>query len=454
MDFVQHVGKDQRTRAQIKAGVKKQAGFGAEWIGILFRRTYPELADVIRKSKKLFSKLYGSAAKYHEGEHRWTFPTGETLHFKFISRPEEYDKYHGHEYPWMAFEELTTWPDDKCYVVMISLNRSTCPGIPLKIRSTTNPYGIGHGWVKKRFKLPNNTGKVINVIIKGNVLTDGSKMPDRVSIRGHVMENRVLLHAQPNYLGNIAAAARNPSEKEAWLNGSWDIISGGMFNDVWDARFHIIPNIPFSEIPLQWRIDRAYDHGQSSPFSVGWWAESNGEPITLNGREYGHIKGDLFRIAEWYGCRDDEQNVGLYMMVADIAAGIKSREEKWGIRGRVRIGPADASIFSNNDEPTETIAGKFAIAGIVWTESAKDRGSRKQGWQMIRERLEAAKASFREKPGIFVCQRCEHSQRIIPSLPRDHEDLDDVNTKSEDHIGDEWRYRVRLKKLQAGRRSF
>ena len=34
MDFAQHVGK----------------GYGAEWRGILFRRTFPELSDVIQKS--------------------------------------------------------------------------------------------------------------------------------------------------------------------------------------------------------------------------------------------------------------------------------------------------------------------------------------------------------------------------------------------------------------------
>ena len=166
VDFLQHCGPDKRTKKQRSDGIPQRAGFGVAWNGILFRRTYPELADVIKKSKRL-CKLFFPRARYNESSHTWTFPEGESLTFKFIERPEDYDKYHGHEYPWMAFEELTTWPNDQCYKVMISLNRSPIPGIPLKIRATTNPYGVGHGWVKLRFKLPNNSGRVINKIIRG-----------------------------------------------------------------------------------------------------------------------------------------------------------------------------------------------------------------------------------------------------------------------------------------------
>ena len=193
---------------------------------------------------------------------------------------------------------------------------------------------------------------------------------------------------------------------------------------------------------------------------LGGGHQSNGEPIILEvGKkiyQIGHIKGDLIRIGEWYGW-NGEPNKGVYMLATDIAEGIRMRQRKWNIDERVRAGPADTQIFSNNDEPTETVAGKMSSRGVKWTHADKGKGSRNQGWQMIRERLMASKPDpdgTRSKPGIFVCERCEQSQRIIPELPRDNKDLDDVDTACEDHIGDEWRYRVRRKKLEASRRSF
>ncbi len=46
-------------------------------------------------------------------------PTGETLYFRHAAKERDYANYHGHEYPWVAFEELTNWPNDKLYVDMI-----------------------------------------------------------------------------------------------------------------------------------------------------------------------------------------------------------------------------------------------------------------------------------------------------------------------------------------------
>ena len=33
--------------------------------------------------------------------------------------------------------------------------RSTMPGMPRKVRATTNPYGVGHNWIQLRFNLFN-----------------------------------------------------------------------------------------------------------------------------------------------------------------------------------------------------------------------------------------------------------------------------------------------------------
>lgn len=424
MDFLQHVGR----------------GFGAEWRGILFRQTYPQLSDVINKTQKWFPLIF-PGAKYNQTTHTWTFPTGEQLLLRHMKSPQDYWNYHGHAYPWIAWEELCNWPDDKCYTVMMSCCRSTKPGMPRAYRATTNPYGPGHNWVKSRFRLPHMRGRVIR-----DSMRDGEPEPPRVAVHGSIYENKILLHADPDYIQKIRAAARNPSELAAWLHGSWDILAGGMFDDLWRGDAHVVPSVPAYAIPRRWRIDRSFDWGSSKPFSVGWWAESNGEPFEYNGIVYGRQRGDLYRIAEWYGW-NGTRNEGVRMLASEIAQGIIDREEDMGLSGRVKPGPADSSIFDT--ENGNNVAKDMEAKGVRWQAADKGPGSRKQGWEQIRKMLKGAlpppQGGPREVPGLFVFDRCDQFLETVPTLPRSDKDLDDVDTDAEDHIGDEVRYRVRRK---------
>jgi len=437
MDFAQHVGQ----------------GFKAEWRGVLFRRTYPELQDVIDKSLKWFPLIWPRAT-YNRAEHYWTWPTGERLFFRHFMREGDYWDYHGHAYPWQGWEELTTWPDAAGYKRMFACARSTSKGIPIKVRSTTNPYGVGHNWVKDRFKLPIPPGRMSGAIIHMRD-RDGHAEPPRVAVHGHLWENKVLLHADPGYVDRLRGAARNPQEAKAWLLGDWDIVAGGMLDDLWRAEVHVVPNVPLHEIPAGWRLNRSYDHGQAKPFSVGWWAQSPGEPFQWEGRLYGAVRGDLYRIAEWYGW-NGKTNEGCRLLSEDIAQGILDREDDWGIKGRVKPGPADSSIFDHY-EPNKSVAGDMGRRGVRWEAADKGPGSRKQGWEQIRRYLKGALPAargVREAPGLFVFERCDHFRRTVPVLPRSEKDPDDVDTDAEDHVGDEVRYRVRAKIRQPERRQW
>lgn len=296
----------------------------------------------------------------------------------------------------------------------------------------------GHSWVKDRYHLPVESGKIIGEIIK-----DGSH--PRVAIHGHLEENKVLLHSTPNYVETLRESATSEYQLQAWLEGDWNIVAGGMFDDVWSPEHQVIEGFNVKQaIYNGWKIDRSYDHGQSKPFSVGWWAESNGIPVYLpNGTSVGHVKGDLVRFAEWYGC-GKKSNEGLRMLTSDIAKGIRKREMDWGIRKHIERGPADASIF-DPIEPNKSIAGEFYKEGVLWLPADKGKGSREHGWTLIRERLAAAKAVVKENPALYISNNCKSFIRVIPTLPRDENNIDDVDTNSEDHIADEVRYRVRAK---------
>ncbi len=432
-DFAQHVGQ----------------GFGPAWRGVLFRREYKQLDDVIAKSKKLFTPVFpGARFLSSKDTYKWVFPAGEELLLRTFNRIDDYEKYHGHELPWIGWEELTLWPSLEGYKRMMTCSRSSHPGvpradgtllpIPRKFRATTNPYGPGHNAVKERFRLPQMRGRVIRNSIDP---VTGKPELERVAIFSPLEENRVLLATEPDYTSKVSAGARNSSEREAWINGLWDITAGGMLDDLWKSAQHIVPTFA---IPAQWRIDRSFDWGSSKPFSVIWWAESDGQLITLDtGRTLPTVRGDLFAVAEWYGCLTNSPNTGLRLTAQEIAAGIKDCEGKLFPQRAVMAGPADAAIFDT--ENGISISEDMRRQGVRWIKSFKGPGSRKNGWQKLRSLLQGAMSesgAIRESPGLFVCDNCPHWIRTVPTLPRDDRDLDDVDTESEDHCGDATRYRI------------
>ena len=437
MSFAQHIGK-----------------WGKDWRGIIFRRTYPELEDIIGKADKWFTEIFPEAT-YNKGKHFWEWPTGERLYFGHIRVPADYTKYHGHNYPFLGFEEITTWPSKDCFVTMLSTNRTTNPNVPKMVRATTNPSGVGHNWVKARYKLPVKAGGFFGELCGGDTMLDekgqpildnqGKPMtqPQRIAIHGDINENFLLLDADPGYKATIAASASSPSQLKAWLHGSWDVVAGGMFDDIWDSTVHIVE--PF-RIPKSWRIDRSFDWGSSKPASVGWWAESDGSDyIDAAGFRKTTVRGDIFRIHEWYMCKRGEENKGLMLTDREIATGIKDRQMQQPVLMNRTIypGPADTSIFDTTNG--QSIAKAMSDMGVRWNRADKSAGSRILGWQRIRNRLQASIKKDglpRENPGLYVFNTCDAFIRTVPVIPRDDRNPEDVDTFSEDHCADEVRYRL------------
>lgn len=420
MDFAQHCG----------------VGFGAAWRGVLFRRTYKQLDDVVAKTKRLFYQIFPGIKLT---DYVWKWPTGEELLLRHFDHPDDYWNYHGHEYPWIGWEELTNWPSMDCYESMLSCNRSSRKGIPLKVRSTTNPFGVGHNAVKRYF---------IDPMPRGHVYSEARDIPQfengeivrrrvlmkRVAIHSSYLENPKLLVADPLYLANLEKIT-DPNKRKAWLFGDWDITSGGMFDDIWTAGCHVLK--PF-DIPADWRINRSLDWGTAHPFSIGFWAESDGTPALVAGKQRTFPRGTLFRMGEWYGCTG-KPNEGIRMTSTKVAQGVIEREKTLLIHGRCKPGPADSQIFDTGDETS--VAINFASEGVRWLEADKRKGSRKNGVELFRSRLESS-LNGEGKPGIYVFDRCRDFIRTVPGLPRSDKDPDDVDTDAEDHAWDETRYRI------------
>lgn len=403
MDFAKDVGQ----------------GYGAAWRGILFRETYKQLDDIVARTRRWFPQIFPKA-RFNESSMTWRFADGEELLLRYMERPADYWNYHGHEYPWIGWEELTNWPDLECYESMKACSRSSVTGVPRRIRATANPFGVGHHAVKAYFVDPAPAGKIIH----------GETGMLRVRVHAHWSENVALLKADPEYPMRLASDT-NASRRKAWLHGDWDIVAGGFFDDLWNRDVHVVK--PFM-VPTSWYLDRSYDHGSSRPFSVGWWAESDGTTAP-NGTTY--PRGTLFRVNEWYGSTG-KPNEGLRMRAADIAKGVLMRQQEMQLQ--FNAGPADTQIF--NIENGMSIGADMLGAGVHWLPADKSPGSRKTRWEKLRARLHAATAETKEDPALYVFDFCKDFIRTVPVLPRHPRKIDDIDDRAEDHVADETGYRL------------
>lgn len=300
-----------------------------------------------------------------------------------------------------------------------------------------NPGGVGHNWVKASF-VDNCEPMEIRQMGKDE---GGLK---RQYIPAKLTDNPTLMENDPDYADRLSGLGA-PELVKAMLEGDWDIIAGGMFDDVWKRAVHVIE--PF-KIPETWKVDRSFDWGSSKPFSVCWWAESDGTEATLkDGSTRSFAPGTVFLVFEWYGWDGKTPDKGLKLTAGEIAKGIKERESKMAFQ--VFPGPADSSIF--DEENDNCIADDMEERGVIWQKANKKPGSRVNGWERMREMFKASFKRPMESAGLFVFSNCHQFIRTIPTLPRDENNPDDVDTRTEDHIGDATRYRVLRQSVASGR---
>ena len=114
---------------------------------IIFRRTFPDLErSIIRTSLDLYPR---EIASYNNSKHIWTFKNGSLIDFGYIDNEKDVYQYQSAEYDVIRFDELTHFTEFM-YVYMISRCRGA-NDFPKGMKSSTNPGGVGHQWVKERF---------------------------------------------------------------------------------------------------------------------------------------------------------------------------------------------------------------------------------------------------------------------------------------------------------------
>lgn len=419
----------------------------------LFRRTHPDLFKNHMEGPSGFPSLLAEWVDKGFANINYSknyIDIGKSrIHLCHCQHEKNVFNYQGAEIHVLMVDELTHFPQSM-YTYLRSRVRMAGLEVPEEYRGrfprvvcASNPGGIGHTWVKQTF-----VDFAEPYEIKQAPKDDGGMM--RQFIPALLDDNPSLAEDDPDYAQRLQGLG-NPELVRAMLSGDWDIVAGGMFDDIWsqgklpDGRHKLVLE-PFP-IPGTWRIDRSFDWGDTKPFSVGWWAESDGSTAKMvDGTERTFPPGTLFRIAEYYGW-NGKPNEGTRKTVTEIAKEIlriEADELPWG--KRVKPGPADSSIF--DVESGRCLADDMARVGVRWERADKSPGSRKTGAQELRKRLLAGLRHPMEEPGLFCFSTCRQFVRTVPTLPRKERDPDDVDSDAEDHVYDEVRYRCRAVKRE------
>lgn len=384
--------------------------YGEAWRGVLFRRTYPELQEIIVRARAIYG---GTGATWRESDKEWHWPNGAFLRLRYLEREADASRYQGHQYTWIGWDELPQWASDGAYRMLFACLRSAADVPTKRVRGAGNPGGPGHQWVKARFIDPAPAGYA--------PIQDGASPWERMFVPSRVQDNMVLLRADPEYVARLRGSG-SPELVRAWLEGDWSVVAGAFFPEFSMARHVIEP----CAIPEHWHRYRAMDWGSARPFSVGWYAVSDGSL-----RQF--PRGALIRYREWYGSTG-EPNVGLRMTVEEVADGIRAREA--GDPGNM-MGVADPAIFTSDGGPS--MAERMSARGVHFTRADNKRvprGGAMGGWDQLRARLKGDG----DVPGIFFFSTCAHLIRTLPALQHDQDRPEDVDTEGEDHAPDECRY--------------
>lgn len=342
---------------------------------LILRRTYPDLE---RSLVLVHLSFYPrSLYSYNSSTHRGRFVNGSTLEFGYCDNEKDVYRYQGAEYDTIRFDELTHFTESQ-YLYLLSRLRGA-NAYPKQIKSSTNPGGVGHQWVKARF---------IDPAPAGTPFQAGRRT--RIFLPSFVQDNKFLMESDPEYLERLKELPED--KRRALLYGEWDLYEGQFFPE-FRRETHVIKPI---ELPKHWRRYFTMDYGLDM-FAA----------FLIAVDETGHA----YVYRECY-------HSGLI-----ISAAIeKAQEMTKGENVYAFLAPPD--LWNRRQETGKSVADYWQAAGFPLTKTSNDRES---GWLAVKEWLALRQNEFGErKPNLLVFEGCVNLIRTLPALQHDERRVNDV----------------------------
>lgn len=369
----------------------------------MFRRTYPQLEkSLILLSRAIFTSTMG---RYLEKTRTWRLYTSGApsfIHFAHCKHESDVYDYHSAQFDALYVDELTHFTEFQ-YTYLLTRVRPNVPGVKTFVKCSANPGGIGHGWVRRRWRLWDLAihYRVYRPDREGDELVAPAS---RCFVPAKVTDNKFILDNDPDYIERLKAS---PFRRQL-LDGDWSIFSGQAFPEFLLAA-HTMHSFP---IPPSWERWISIDYGYTRPFSAHWHARD-----PRNGR--------IYTYRELYGAGIKE---------VDQARRVIGMSVYDGQPEKIQSTIADPSVFAKR-------GGNSSIAE-VWQSNGMycERGNNERKAGKARVHSYLSKAPDGKPWWIIFNDRCPNLCRTLPELVLDEHDTEDVDTSQEDHAYDDCRY--------------
>lgn len=382
---------------------------------LIIRRNADDLRDWSDRANQIYF-TQGAVKAGNPPEFR--FPSGAIFRTGHLKDDQAYTKYQGHEYHRMLIEELTQIPTLEMYLRLLASCRSTVKELPPQVFATTNPGGIGHGWVKSRFIDPSPPGIPF---------VDKTSGRSRIFIKATIDDNPILKDTDPDYVKSLDALKDTNEELyRAWRFGDWDIFSGQIFAE-FRRDVHVIkrmtPKKSFTH--LMWM-----DWGYSAPHAV---YASVLVPMKTEG---GEVFNRVITYKEWY-----DTNVN----PADLAERIyKQAPVKFD---KATVDPAMLNTQTDGSRAIGDIMmdkWKDLNHGNHWVQMERGNNKRISQVPTIKNWLSMAPDGV---PYWLITDNCTDLIRTLPLLVYDEHKVEEIETTQEDHAADSVSYGLKAIKF-------
>ena len=391
---------------------KHAEDFGYHANGIIFRRTLNEFSDLKLKA----NSMYRGVASWSEKNSTWTWPSGAWLRMRYLDADRDVGRYQGHAYSWVAFDELTEWPNPEPYLFMFTCMRSAA-GVPCYMRATGNPGRPGQGWVRARFIEPS---------APMTVFRDPKTNLTRVFIPAKLTDNPHLANNDPTYVNRLQAL-NDPNLVKALLHGEWDVFVGQAFSE-WNRDVHVVS--PFSLNP-SWPKWCSMDWGYDKPFAILYFAAAPNGHVYMYRESYGTPHYDTEE-ALLVGEYTDEYNKGARAAASEVA------RREWNYNSPMGVSTMVVDTQINQEAGHgKTIGKMFQEAGWHLVDANKKRIP---GKNAVHRWLQNNVATG--YPILRIFSTCANTVRTLPALVYNTRkgDPEDVDDSGEDHCYDALRY--------------
>jgi hypothetical protein len=385
---------------------------------LVLRRTLGELeGSIILKMLEWYPR---EICKYNSSKHVWEIKIPgravSRIWCGYCEQENDVYRYQGKEFEIIYMDEATHFTYTQ-FKYLKSRNRTSNQealrlGLRPQMKLTTNPGGVGHVWVKKRFIDIGEWEQTHDV-------QERDDEDNLLFVRGKpVMTRRIFVPAKLSdnkYIDDDYEAKLMTMEEKLrrqLLDGDWDAVEGQFFGE-FSRAVHVVKPFP---IPHEWMRFRMMDEGYNDPF-VCLWAALDHEGNMFIYREF--VKTKLL---------SSEQ--------ADKVNELTGSE-------KISYTVGDTSFWNKGKTDGKSPAEVFIEKGIPMIQATKERVN---GWKRIREWLyvyedtDPVTGETFPNARLKIFDTCKHLIEALPAMIIDEKNPEDIEDHPLDHTPDALRY--------------